>query len=45
MYALALSGANVLHKDAVYPAERAGVPINIKNTFNRYAAGTWIMKE
>ncbi|MBQ9276089.1 MAG: hypothetical protein IJ226_00665 [Clostridia bacterium] len=45
MYALALSGANVLHKDAVYPAERAGVPINIKNTFNRYAAGTWIVKE
>ena len=45
MYALALSGANVLHKDAVYPAERACVPINIKNTFNRYAAGTWIMKE
>ncbi len=42
MYKLAKSGANVLHEDAVYPAERAHIPINIKNTFNPSALGTII---
>ena len=42
MYDLARQGANVLHEDAVYPAERAHVPINIKNTFNPSAHGTII---
>ena len=42
MYALALNGANVLHKDAVYPVEEAGIPINIKNTFNPRCFGSWI---
>ena len=42
MYALACSGANVLHKDAVFPVEKFGIPLKIKNTFNPYCKGTLI---
>jgi len=42
MYALASSGANVLHKDAEYPVELAGIPTIIKNTFNPSCKGTRI---
>lgn len=42
MFDLAKSGANVLHKDAVYPAQIAGIKINIKNTFNPSSIGTTI---
>lgn len=45
MFDLALNGANVLHKDAVFPVLEAGIPINIRNTFNPAAVGTWIEKE
>ena len=42
MYTLALRGANVLHKDAVYPVEAAGIKINVRNTFNPDCKGTII---
>ena len=43
MFKLAANGANVLHKDAVYPVADAGIPINIRNTFNPNSIGTWIV--
>ena len=42
MFKLAANGANVLHKDAVYPVQEAGIPINVRNTFNQSSTGTWI---
>ena len=42
MFDLSAKGANVLHKDAVYPVERAGIPINVRNTFNPMCEGTYI---
>jgi aspartate kinase len=35
-------GASVLHPAAVEPVRRAGIPINIRNTFRPDDAGTWI---
>lgn len=42
MFNMSSSGANVLHKDAVYPVREAGIPIHINDTFNPQGAGTWI---
>ncbi|MEG1972540.1 MAG: aspartate kinase, partial [Oscillospiraceae bacterium] len=39
---LAHAGAGVLHEDAVSPAKRAGIPINIKNTNRPQDKGTII---
>ncbi|MDD7592836.1 MAG: aspartate kinase [Peptoniphilaceae bacterium] len=43
LHELSYMGAKVLHEDAVYPAHRAGVPIQIKNTNHPDAAGTRIV--
>ena len=40
---LAYMGATVLHEDAVFPAQQAGIPINIRNTNNPSANGTMIV--
>lgn len=40
---LSYMGAEVLHPEAIYPVRRAGIPINIKNTFNPSAPGTLIL--
>ena len=40
---LAYMGANVLHPESIFPVRRAGIPINIKNTFNPAHPGTLIM--
>ncbi len=42
---LAYLGATVLHEDAIYPVKMANIPINIRNTMNPEATGTWIMAE
>lgn len=39
---LAYFGAKILHPTCVIPAERAGVPIRLKNTFSPIAPGTLI---
>ncbi|MBR2539853.1 MAG: homoserine O-succinyltransferase [Mogibacterium sp.] len=41
---LALNGAEVLHEDAIAPARRVGIPINIRNTFEPDNPGTLIVK-
>ena len=40
---LSYMGANVIHQDAMFPVKVAGIPINIRNTFNPSAQGTMIM--
>lgn len=40
---LAYMGANVLHEEAVFPVRQAKIPINIKNTNDPEAEGTFIM--
>ena len=42
---LAYMGAEVLHPESVFPVRTAGIPINIKNTFNPSAAGTMIVPD
>ena len=42
---LAYFGAKILHPTCVIPAERAEVPIRLKNTFDPAAAGTLISSE
>ncbi|MEL7059821.1 MAG: aspartate kinase [Acidobacteriota bacterium] len=42
---LALDGAEVLHPRAVGPAARAGVPIEVRNSFHPERAGTLIAAE
>ncbi len=39
---LSYMGASVLHDEAIYPAKKAGIPINIKNTNRPEDAGTII---
>ncbi|MGN0142826.1 MAG: aspartate kinase [Roseburia sp.] len=41
---LSYMGASVLHEDAVFPVRKAGIPINIRNTNDPEAAGTWIVE-
>ena len=40
---LAYMGANVLHPESIFPLKAAGIPINIKNTFEPDNKGTMIM--
>ncbi|MDR2895544.1 MAG: aspartate kinase [Propionibacteriaceae bacterium] len=35
-------GASVLHEDAITPVRERGIPINIRNTFDPQAMGTWV---
>ena len=42
---LSYMGASVLHRDAVYPAAKAGIPINIRNTNRPDDKGTMIVPE
>lgn len=39
------NGVDILQRDAVQPAFHAGIPINIRNTFNLQDAGTFVVKE
>jgi aspartate kinase len=41
---LAYMGASVLHEDAIFPVRKAGIPINIRNTNDPEAPGTWIVE-
>ena len=41
---LAYMGASVLHEDAIFPVRREGIPINIRNTNDPEADGTWIVE-
>jgi aspartokinase/homoserine dehydrogenase 1 len=41
-YALAATGAKVLHHKAVEPARAAGIPIVVRNSFYPERPGTWI---
>lgn len=42
---LSYMGASVLHADAVFPASKAGIPINIRNTNRPEDAGTMIVNK
>ncbi len=42
---LAYFGAKILHPTCVIPAENAGIPIRLKNTFTPNASGTLISRE
>lgn len=41
---LSYMGAGVLHEDAIFPVRRGGIPINIRNTNEPDAEGTWIVE-
>ncbi|MDR1264739.1 MAG: aspartate kinase [Propionibacteriaceae bacterium] len=45
LHDLSSMGASVLHPAAVEPVRRAGIPINIRNTFHPDDAGTWIQAD
>ncbi|MBP5260856.1 MAG: aspartate kinase [Clostridiales bacterium] len=45
MRELAYAGFTVLHEDALFPVYVRGIPINIKNTNNPSANGTWIVSK
>ncbi len=40
---LSYMGANVLHPDSIFPVRKSDIPINIRNTFNPSAKGTFIV--
>jgi len=42
---LSYMGASVLHEDSIYPVQRAGIPINIKNTNSPSETGTLIVQD
>ena len=42
---LSYMGASVLHPDSTFPLQGTNIPINIKNTFNPTAKGTFIVKD
>ncbi|HBP37741.1 MAG TPA: aspartate kinase [Clostridiales bacterium] len=44
MRELAYAGFNVLHEEALTPAYRKGIPVNIRNTNNPTARGTLIVR-
>ena len=41
---LSYMGAGVLHEDAIFPVRREGIPVNIRNTNEPDAKGTWIVE-
>ena len=45
MRELAYAGFTVLHEDALFPVYVRGIPVNIKNTNNPSAKGTWIVSK
>ncbi len=45
MRELAYAGFTVLHEDALFPVYVRGIPVNIKNTNNPTAKGTWIVSK
>lgn len=42
---LAYMGANVIHEEAIYPVQQAGIPIEIRNTRQPEEPGTTILSE
>lgn len=42
---LSYMGASVLHPDSTFPLQGTHIPINIRNTFNPEAKGTYIVKD
>lgn len=42
---LSYMGATVLHEDAIFPVQKAGIPINIRNTNSPEDRGTMIVSE
>ncbi|MEG1662938.1 MAG: aspartate kinase [Clostridia bacterium] len=42
---LAYMGAEVLHPESIFPVRSIGIPINIKNTFNKDHPGTMIVSD
>ncbi|KAL6909564.1 hypothetical protein ACP4OV_001845 [Aristida adscensionis] len=42
---LAYFGAQVLHPQSMRPAREGGIPVRVKNSYNRHAPGTVITKE
>lgn len=42
---LAYMGAEVLHPECIFPVRHAGIPINVKNTFNPAHPGTMIVAD
>jgi aspartate kinase len=42
---LAYMGASVLHDEAIFPVRQAGIPVNIRNTFQPDHPGTMIVSE
>ena len=42
---LSYMGASVLHEDSVFPVHQAGIPVNIKNTNDPEAKGTFIVPQ
>ncbi|MBP5775817.1 MAG: aspartate kinase [Clostridiales bacterium] len=45
MRELSYAGFNVLHEEAIYPVFMRGIPLNIRNTNNPSAKGTWIVSK
>ena len=45
MRELSYAGFNVLHEEAIYPVFMSGIPLNIRNTNNPTAKGTWIVSK
>ena len=41
---LSYMGFSVFHEDAIFPVRREGIPINIRNTNDPSANGTWIVE-
>jgi aspartate kinase len=42
---LAYMGANVIHEEAIYPVQEAGIPVEIRNTRKPNEPGTTILRE
>ncbi len=42
---LSYMGASVLHPESTFPLQSTSIPINIKNTFNPTAKGTFIVRD
>ena len=45
MRELSYAGFSVLHEEAIYPVFKNGIPLNIRNTNNPSAKGTWIVSK
>ena len=45
MRELSYAGFSVLHEEAIFPVFKNGIPLNIRNTNNPSAKGTWIVSK